>query len=118
MEDAERQRAEAEARLSEIERRLANIDQEIGKIKEEARAQGEREKERIIKQAEEERERLMKLAREEIDSIYENAVKQLRKYAAELSVKIAEQKIKAELDQEKHRKLIEYYIKELDEEGK
>lgn len=118
LEDADRQKEEAERRLREIEERLNNIDAEMKEIIEKTRKQAEKERELILKQAAEERDKMKKVAQEEIQNMYENAVKKLRSYAAELAVSIAEEKVKKELDPEKQRKLIDYYIEKLQREEK
>ncbi len=114
LEDSEHRAEEAEKRLREIEEKWRKLDEEVERIKREALENAEIERQRILKEAEIEAEKIKKNAMEEMQALYEKAMRDLRKYAADLAVAIAEEKIKGKMSPELQKKLLEKYIKELE----
>lgn len=112
---SEKDKQEAKQRLEQTQARLQSLAAEVQLIKEEARQEALREKERLLQEAAFEAERLKKLAREEIDSLVQASRRELKAYAIELSVTLAEQRIKQKMSPELHRKMIERAIDSLRE---
>lgn len=110
---AENMKQEASQKLEEARRRLNNLAGEIRALIEQAEKEAEREKEAIRKEAESEAERLRKLAREEIEALVRLSIRELKAYAIDLSVSMAEKRIKEKLTPELHRRLIHRAIDSL-----
>lgn len=113
MEAARQARAESERKLAEIEQRMSRLDSEIQSIRAETREQAEREKNRIIQQAEEEARKMVAAAEREIGGLTRAAEQDLRQYVAELSVNLAGERIRREMDAETEHRLIDRFFGEL-----
>lgn len=93
IEEARNASREASSRLAEIEARLARIDTEIGQMRSHAETAGVQEEERVRIVAEEERRKIQASADQEIEAAANQVRRQLKQFAAELAVSLAEQKI-------------------------
>ena len=111
---SEEQRVSSLRRLEESKDRLSKLDEEIDKIKKEAEIEATRERERIAQEARSEAERLKKLAREEIDSLVKISQRELEVYTLDLSISLAEERIREKLGPELHRKIIHKAINQLE----
>ncbi len=111
MEEAQAASAEANRRLSDIENRLAKLDQEIAQMRASAETEAAGEESRIRAAAEEESRRIVEGAQAEIESAARLAQRELKAYAAELAVTLAEQKI--EVDASTDRALVQKFSREL-----
>jgi len=103
-------KSEAEKRYAEYERKLSTIEQEAKKVIQEYIEQGEAEKKRIIEDAEKTAESIKKQAQFAVEQEMKRAKLVLSAEAAELSVKLAEDLIKKNLNESDHKKLIDEYI--------
>ncbi|MDD5153791.1 MAG: F0F1 ATP synthase subunit B [Desulfovibrionales bacterium] len=103
-------KSEAEKRYAEYERKLSTIEQEAKKVIQEYIEQGEAEKKRIIEDAEKTAESIKKQAQFAVEQEMKRAKLVLSAEAAELSVKLAEDLIKRNLNESDHKKLIDEYI--------
>jgi len=115
---AQTARAESDRRLTEIEQRMSRLDIEVQSIRAEAREQAEREKSRIIQQADEEARKIVAAAEREISGLTRAAEQSLREHVAELSVRLAGERIRREMDAETERRLIDRFFGELAGTGK
>lgn len=106
-------REEARRKLEEARTRLDDLAGEIRALIDQARKEAEGEREAIRGEAEKEAERLRKLAREEIEAMVRLRIRDLKAYAIDLSVSLAEKRIKERLTPELHRKLIRRAIDRL-----
>jgi len=93
LEEARAASEEANRRLSEIESRLARLDTEIAGMRSEAERDAVAEEQRLRAAAEEDRGRIVTTAEQEIASAAKLARGELKKFAAELAVGLAEKKI-------------------------
>ena len=103
---AEEAKKAAVAKLTEIEAKLAGVDAERAALLREAKAEIETEKERLIAQAEAESQKLKDQAAGEASRIGQVAKLQLRRFAVEESIRRAEEKLRAQVDQQADSKLI------------
>lgn len=94
LEEARKTSEDAKRRLGEVEARLSRLDSEIEEMRREAEASGRQEEERVMAAAEEERRRIVQSAEQEIARAANAARRDLRAYAAELGVSLAEKKIR------------------------
>lgn len=114
--DAEASRAEASKLLEEQRELLKTSRSEAGQLIENAKKQGEVQREDIITAARTEAERLKESAKREIVQEKEKAVAALREQVASLSVLIASKVIEKELSEADQEKLINEYLQEAGEE--
>jgi F-type H+-transporting ATPase subunit b len=93
IEEARKVSAEASARLSVIETRLASLDSDITSIRDQAEREGKAEEDRLRATTEEEKRKILEAAEQEIAAATNVARKDLKNYAAELAVALAEKRI-------------------------
>jgi len=87
---------DANRRLAEIESRLSRLDSEIGEMRGAAEKEGAAEEERIKAATAEEMQKVVASAEQEIAAAAKNARRDLREYAANLVVSMAEKQIKVD----------------------
>ena len=107
---AEAERQAALAQLTSTEAKLANLDAESAAIIEHARQEAETEKLNILEQTEFETGRLREQGDGEIESAGKHAQNSLRRFSAEESIRLAEEKIKREINAEKDGRLVKASI--------
>jgi F-type H+-transporting ATPase subunit b len=110
---AEQERDAALAKLKEVEERLGLLDTEVATIKEQAVREAAEERERIAHSTEAEIAKLSEQALREIESAGKAARKDLRRYTAEQSVRLAEEIVRREIKPEDDARLIASNIEEL-----
>lgn len=111
--EAQKARREAEARLAEMEERMGRLDEELRALRAEAEQQAQDEYRRLEGQAEREAEKVLERAREEIAGMTRAARIELQRHTAELSVKLAEEKIRREISEEDRKRLFEGFVNRL-----
>ena len=116
IESAEQSRAEAKKILEEQRELLKEARGEAQGLIENAKKQGEIQREEIVVAAREEADRLKESAKIEIEQQKEKAVAAIREQVASLSVLIASKVIEKELTEADQEKLINEYIQEAGEE--
>ena len=112
---AEASRQEALKYLEEQREILKQSREEAGQLIENAKLQGEAQREDIVKQARLEAERVKEAATREIVQEKEKAIMALREQVGSLSVLIASKVIEKELSEADQEKLINDYIQEAGE---
>ncbi|MFW6265936.1 MAG: F0F1 ATP synthase subunit B [Halanaerobiales bacterium] len=115
LEEAKHKKEEAAELKKEREKELQKAREKAQKIVEEAENRGEKRAEEIIEKARDEAERIKERNQEEIARAKAEARDELRREVASLSMMAAGKFMKEKLDEEKHRELINQYIKNLDE---
>ena len=110
---AKEERDQALAKLSEVEARFANLDAELSKVKGRATAEIEAEKERMKASTEDELARMREQAKREIESAGKTARHELRRFAAQESIRMAEDILKKEIGPDEHARLTNRSIDEL-----
>src|ERR1700730_5540646 len=112
--DAEDIRVKAEASAAEVDRRLASLDTEIEKLRANARREQAAEAERIRLQSAADLSRIQEHATREIDSAAKGARLELKRYAAQLAVDLAEQKIRRQMTPQLQFTLVENFARDLE----
>ncbi|MFW6386350.1 MAG: F0F1 ATP synthase subunit B [Bacillota bacterium] len=113
--EAEKQKEEAEKLKKEYRAELRQARDKAQEIIEEAEARGKKKAREITSQAREEA-RIMKENRmKEIERAKRDAADELRRQAADLSLKAAGRLLDEKLDEKKHCQLVEDFIENLDE---
>lgn len=113
LERAQQERDVAVAKLKEVEERLSGLDSEVAAIREQSKREAGEERERIAKATEVEMAKLSEQAKREIESAGKAAKFELRRYAAETSVRLAEEVIRREMKPEDDARLISRNVEEL-----
>lgn len=113
--EAEEIRAEAEARAADVDRRLGGLEAEIEALRGHARQEQAAEAERIRQQTAADLTRIQENAAREIDSAGKSARIELKRYAAQLAVDLAEQKIRRQMTPGIQSALVENFVRDLDQ---
>jgi len=112
--EAEEIRRSAEAGVAEVDRRLAGLQTEIERLRANSRREQSAEAERIRQHTAADLARIQEHAAREIDSAGKAARLELKRYAAQLAVDLAEQKIRRQMTPEVQAALIERFGQDLD----
>jgi F-type H+-transporting ATPase subunit b len=96
MEEARKASEDANRRLSEIEARLARLDTEIGSMRATAEQEAAAEEARIKAAAEEDTRKIIEAAEQEVAAAAKTARRDLKAFAANLSVELAERMIRVD----------------------
>lgn len=110
---AQEERNAALAKLEEVEARLARLDEEVAIVREHAAREAEEERERVRLSAEEDARKLREQAQREIESAGKVARLELRRYAAEQSVQLAEEMIRRDIRPDDDARLVNLNVEEL-----
>ena len=110
---AQEERNAALAKLEEVEARLARLDAEVATVREQSEREAAEERERIKKATEEETRKLRAQAQREIESAGKAARQELREFAAEQSVRLAEEMIRRDIQPEDDARLVSLRVEEL-----
>jgi F0F1-type ATP synthase membrane subunit b/b' len=103
----------ARAKLEEIESRLSRLDAEVELVRAQAEKEAVEEQERIARATEDEMRRLREQAQREIEGAGKSARQDLRRYAAEQSVRMAEELIRRDMRGDDDARLMGEYVEEL-----
>ena len=106
-------RDEAEAKARDIEQRLAALGSEIERLRAEAGAVFSREGERIREETEHHLTLLRQQTEREIDSMSRAARDELRSWAAQLALKLAEERIRSGMDTPTQSRLLDKFTHQL-----
>lgn len=110
---AQEERNAALEKLTEVEARLAKLDAEVASVREQSEREAAEERERIKRSTEEEAEKLRAQAQREIESAGKAARQELREFAAEQSVRLAEEMIRRDIKPEDDARLVSLRVEEL-----
>ena len=113
IERAEQAKQEAERILEENRKQLASAEAEAHRILNEGRALGDKLKNEMVEQANQQSRRMVEQAKQEIERDKEAALSQLRSEVANLAIKAAEKILDETLDENRQRKLVDAYLKQL-----
>lgn len=116
IEEARKTSEEARRRLQEVEGRLSRLDVEIAAMRNEAEENARSEEKRLMAEAENERRRIVATTEQEIAAAANNARRELKAYAAELAVDLAEKKIR--VGQDADRELVRDFTSQLGKDGR
>jgi F0F1-type ATP synthase membrane subunit b/b' len=113
LELARQERDQALAKLAEVEARFSNLDEEVAALNEKARLEGEAEKRRIAEATDLEIAKIREQAKREIESAGKTAKHDLRRFAAQESVRLAEEIIVREISPDDDARLTSLNLREL-----
>lgn len=115
-EEAQRASAEAARRMNDIETRLASLDSEIAGLRSQAEQESAHEEQRLRAAAEEEKRKVVAGAEQEIAAAAKAARADLRAYAAELAVGLAEKKV--QVNEATDQALVREFVEQLGKDGR
>jgi len=115
IEEARRTSQEANRRLEEIESRLSRLDSELGAMRASAEGEAAAEEQRIQAAAEEDSRRIVETAEQEIAAALRSARRELKGYAADLAISLAEKQI--HVDATKDQELVRNFAQQLSPGG-
>lgn len=107
---AEEEKQAALAQLTATEARIVNLDAEQQSVRSRAAHEAEAEKARVAEQTEFEIGKLREQATSEIERKNQQVRTELRKYSAEESIRLAEEKIRREITGEKDAQIVKANI--------
>lgn len=113
---AKRERAEAEKLLAEQKSAIADARREAAEMMKKNRDEVDRFREELMSQSKKEAEALLASARRQIDEEKTKAVAEVRTLAVDLAIQAATKLLGQNLDEAKHRQLINEYIASLPKE--
>lgn len=113
LQKAREERDQAFAKLAEVEARFEKLDAEVAAVKEKARAEADAEKARLRAATENEIAKMREQATREIESAGKAARHELRRFAAEESVRLAEEILEKEIKPEDDARLTSLTVNEL-----
>lgn len=110
---AEREKAEALAQLTSVEAKLVNLESEKSSILKNAEQEAEAEKARILQQTENEIKKMREQTENEIVRLTQQTRNELRRYSAEESIRLAEEKIKTVMNSDTDSRLVKASIQSI-----
>ena len=113
LEEADRARQEATALLADNRRRMAEADAAAAAVAAEARKAAERIQEEILTRAQAEAQQTLAHVRQSIEQERLAAVADLRREAATLAIEVAGRLLRANLDDERNRHLVDEVIESI-----
>ncbi|MGB7296877.1 MAG: ATP synthase F0 subunit B [Candidatus Aminicenantales bacterium] len=105
---------DAKHKLAALQEKMAGLESEVRKIREDGQEAGKQDRDRLLAQARLEVDRIKSLTELEIQMHAQTAQTELREYAAELAVSLAEANIERRMTPELHARLIDNSIRQLD----
>ena len=113
--EAAKIKQEAATYAAGIEARLGNLQNEIQKLRESAHSEMTAESERIRRETEHHLQRIREQTTQEIELMTRAAKDELRKYAAELAIGLAEERIRFRMNPETQDRLVNGFVHDLRE---
>ena len=111
--EAQQAKRESDERAAAIDKRVSGLGAEIEAFRVQARAEMEREGERIRQETEAQIRKINDQAKIQIESASKAALREVRVYAAELALDLAAQRIRARLDEAADAGLVGNFIDDL-----
>jgi F-type H+-transporting ATPase subunit b len=103
---AEEEKQSALKKLTSTEAKLAGLENEKAAVLKKAREEAEAEKRRLAEQAEWDVQKLQEQVEGEVSRLQKQTVARLRRFSAEESVRLAEEKLREQIDTQKDAQLV------------
>jgi F-type H+-transporting ATPase subunit b len=113
--EAARIRKEAEARSAEVDRRQANLEADMTALRAESHEELKSQRRQATERSAAEMAKIQAHADQEIAAAGKLARLELKRYSAELALTLAAQKIQARMTPDTQDKLVQGFLKELDQ---
>ena len=112
--ESQKMKQEAERRAAEMDARLAALGADIEKFRVQSGAEMRQEGERIAQETAAQIKRVEEQATVEIDTAGKTARRQLKEYAAELALGLAEERLRARMDSATESTLVTNFVHDLE----
>ncbi len=113
--EARKASEDANRRLADVESRLARLDADVAEMRNLAENEAAVEEQRMIQAVEDEKRKIVEAANSEIAAASKIAQRDLKAFAAELAVSLAQKQIRVDLDTD--RALVSNFVEELNGTG-
>jgi F-type H+-transporting ATPase subunit b len=110
LEEAQRARQEAEAKLAEIEALMSRMDDDLRALNAAAETEAQQEYQRLVATAQLEAAKIVERTKQEISGLTRAAQIELKAHVAELSVKLAEDRIRGEMTDDDRERLFARFV--------
>ncbi len=110
---AEAEKKEALEKLTAVEAKLAQLENEKEQVIAKAKAEAEFEKGRLAEQTAADIERMMQQTESELLRLTKQSRAELKRFSAEESIRLAEAKLRSQIDSERDVKLVRANIQEI-----
>ena len=110
---AEKARDDAERILLENKKNLEQAEEQVQKTLKDGRALAEKMRQEVTNKANDEARRMIAQAKDQIEREKQEALKELRAEVAHLAVSAASKIIEEQLDEKKHKKIVDKFIDDL-----
>ncbi len=107
------ERDQALAKLAEVQQRLDGLDSEASALQEHSRSEAQAERDRILRDTEQEVAKLREQSQREIISAGKVAKLELRRFAAQQSIRLAEEIVRREIRPDDDTRLIDLNVDQL-----
>jgi F-type H+-transporting ATPase subunit b len=111
--EAQQIKRDAEARAAQVEARMQKLGEEIDQFRAQSREEMRQEGERIQQETVKQLRHLEQLAQQEIKAASKAARRELKSYAAQLALDLAEQRVRARLNAGTETALVDGFIQDL-----
>jgi len=111
--EAQLMKQDAERRAADMDRRMSALGAEIDKFRAASQAEMQQEGERIRQETAAQIRKLEQQAEVEIESAGKTARRELKSYAADLALDLAEQRVRARLDGKTEAALVDSFVADL-----
>jgi F-type H+-transporting ATPase subunit b len=111
--EATQTKQDAEARAAAIDRRLANLESEIAKLRSEAHEEISAEGGRISRETMHRLQKIQSQGEQEITMMSRAGRDELKKYAAELALNLAQQRIRSRMTKDSEDGLVDAFLADL-----
>jgi F-type H+-transporting ATPase subunit b len=111
--EAQALKKDAEKRAADVEARMQTLGKEIDKLRAESKSEMQQESERIRQETAKQIARIESQAAQEIDSTVKLIRRDLKAYAAQLAIDLAEQRVRGKLDANTEGAVFDAFIQDL-----
>jgi F-type H+-transporting ATPase subunit b len=115
--EAQQMRQDAERRSAEMDARLNALGADIERFRTQSAAEMQQEGERIARDTAAQMKKIEQHAAVEIESVGKTARRQLKEYAAELAMGLAEERLRSRIDGATESALVDDFVKDLERQG-
>ena len=115
--EAQQMKQDAEKRSAEMDRRLSALGADIENFRKQSAAEMQQEGDRISRETAEQIKKIEQQAAVEIESVGKTARRQLKEYAGELAMGLAEQRLRAKIDGATESALVDDFVRNLERQA-
>lgn len=115
--ESQQMKMDAERRSAEMDARLNALGADIEKFKTQSAAEMQQESERISRETLAQIKKIEQQAAVELESVGKTARRQLKEYAAELAMGLAEERLRARIDGATESALVDDFVRDLEHQS-